>query len=248
MTWAHLVSAKSAGHSGNGNVTANFDGTGCEFIAFGCGRTVQGGIGDCTSSTGDTYTLDENTNNDVDVTIYSKGTPTVTSSMTVSITPGASTTSVWILGFSGHNTKDQSSQHGINTTTGTSIQPGALTPSAANQLAITNLCTDGSPTGFSIDSSFTNPVGAHNPAVSGVNYGASGAYLINPALSSLNPTWSWTSSVVRSTCMVIYGQSGAAGEIKFRNSLKIPSTTTFKSRNGWTLAQIKTINTWTTGS
>jgi len=124
---------------------------------------------------------------------------TVTSGMTANGSTAAAAYSggVSIMKFSGAG----------NTGGATSLQNSALTPNAANMIAITGLATDGSPLGIQIDSSLT--IRQSNPSVQFVNYGVSFADLINPAQASLAPTWSWTNSVVADTLMVVFAEPSA---------------------------------------
>jgi hypothetical protein len=74
--------------------------------------------------------------------------------------------------------------------TGTSIQPGSVTPSNADNIVITGVgegTTGGTP---SVDGGFTEP----NAEADGAAFSATIAYLIQSAATAQNPTWSGITS------------------------------------------------------
>ena len=114
--------------------------------------------------------------------------PTVGSSMTFSPTAGFGRAA--FAGFSGVATAsplDQTAAGG--STSGTSLQPGSITPAENDELVVATLAWDNSDTA-SVNSSFTisNQGSSANPI------GAALGYLIQTTAAAVNPTWSITNS------------------------------------------------------
>ena len=118
--------------------------------------------------------------------------PTVTSSMTFTASsPGGNTnTSLTVMGFSGTVSPplDQSTNPAASASGSTTLSPGSLTPSQANELLVS--CLAGTPTP-TIASPFT--LGPVVPAVSSVAQGSALGYQIQaPGPAAENPAWSWS--------------------------------------------------------
>lgn len=128
----------------------------------------------------------------------------VSSSMTFSPTAGFGRAA--FAGFSGVATSsplDQTSAGGA--VSGTSIQPGSITPSQNDCLIASCFEWDNSDTA-SIDSSFTisNQGGSPNPI------GAAFGYLIQTTAAAVNPTWSIASSALMASRQASFKAAAAA--------------------------------------
>jgi hypothetical protein len=93
--------------------------------------------------------------------------------------------------FSGSAASPFDVENGFNGS-GTTLQPGSVTPSEANELLITALAFNGSGSPLSINLGFTVIEDAN--FVSGQSYGVGLAYLIQGPAAPVNLTWTRTNS------------------------------------------------------
>lgn len=88
-------------------------------------------------------------------------------------------------------TSDPFDQQNTGTTgasVATSVQPGSVTPTSANQLLVTSVSGYVEPTGFTISpGSFT--ITAQSGLLGGTNYAGAQAYLVETTATTQNPTW-----------------------------------------------------------
>lgn len=107
-------------------------------------------------------------------------------------------------GAASGNPLDQNSSH-ANSVTGTTVQPGSVTPSQGNELVVAGQTEDvangsaGQWANPTIDSGFTVSVSTPGQSDSFVAYGAASAYLIQTSATAENPTWTTDSSVGSAT-------------------------------------------------
>lgn len=140
--------------------------------------------------------------------IYYSKNPTVGSSHTFTVT-GVSFVAFQVLAFSGADLTSPFDVENGNSTTGTTLQPGSVTPSANGSLLVVGLGSNQSEGGVSIDSSFT--IQESNPYTGGTNYGGFCAYKIQGTASAENPTWTMgTSRNYYSTIAVFAPASGGS--------------------------------------
>jgi hypothetical protein len=125
--------------------------------------------------------------------IYAQG-QSVSSSMTftASAPGGTSYPSLTVMGFSGAvaSPLDQNNKTGSGGVT--TLQPGSITPTQANELLVSCLAVNGTNSGASVSSPFT--IG---PVVNGTasNEGVAEAYQIQaPGPTAVNPTWTWSTA------------------------------------------------------
>lgn len=115
--------------------------------------------------------------------------PTVGSGHTVTLTDsgGSLFGSIDIAGFSGTLTASSYDvENGAGTTSGTTKQPGSVTPGEANELVVTTVGAGNAKT-FTIDSSFS--IASQNSG-GGSNFSNGLAYIVqSPGPSAVNPTW-----------------------------------------------------------
>lgn len=118
---------------------------------------------------------------------------------------------VAVMAFSGLDTGDPfGGESAGNANSGTTIQPGSLTPDADFSLVVTGLGTDpGSDGGTAdVDSGFTDVFVAR---VGGTNVGAGLAYLFQDTAAAVNPTWTITSGTNAATSAYFHGTGGGGG-------------------------------------
>lgn len=85
---------------------------------------------------------------------------------------------------------------GVQEGSGTTVQPGSITPSVANSLIVCGLGTAFSASGavISINGAFS-PVLESVPFSAGTYYGSNLAYMIQGAAAAVNPTWTSTTTL-----------------------------------------------------
>jgi hypothetical protein len=114
--------------------------------------------------------------------------------------------SISVSAFSGAHATPYTSQVAGSGGTGTSRQPGSITPSEDNCLVISGVDFN-TGTSPSINSSFT--IGATSIYVSSYRLGGSIAYLIQTTATVVNPTWSWTGSVNNAASIAVFKSAAA---------------------------------------
>lgn len=82
---------------------------------------------------------------------------------------------------------------GTGASTGTSTQPGSVTPGAINELLVTTVSGYVETSGFSINSGFT--ISSQSPLVGGTNFAGAQAYLVETSIVAQNPTWTLSSGI-----------------------------------------------------
>ncbi len=91
---------------------------------------------------------------------------------------------------------DQTSAGG-STTIANTIQPGPITPGASGSLIVTGIAMGGGDPGTSsgsINSGYT--ITDQLGFLSGTYFGTAQAYLVQSAAAAINPTWSWTGTML----------------------------------------------------
>lgn len=104
---------------------------------------------------------------------------------------------------------DQTNNNYAGTGSDTSVQPGSVTPSEANELVVTALENrfDSSDSSRSINSGFTisGQSGNHDNSAS-----LALAYLVQTSAAAVNPTWSWSSGGTANAVIGTFKASAAA--------------------------------------
>lgn len=198
-TWLNLSPAAgialaqhvSAASSGGGTVTSSAsDFTNVKLIKL-C-RTAYAGITDdsVSSSPSNTWVPLTTYTDTVDVALqcWYAINPTVSSSMTFTITTSGSGPAFVALGFTGTSSSPLDQQNGSNgaVTTITSFQPGSITPSQINSLVTSCFGFD---TALTASVSGVTLVEQRNYST-GNNFGIACGYIIQSSISAINPTWS----------------------------------------------------------
>ncbi len=184
-----LVANTGAGSSDSSNVTTSAIGTtGANLIVVGvAGYTSFAAT--LTDNKGNTWTaLTARTGAVCRSVIWYCSNPTVGSGHTFSLTSGGGVPSLCVAAFSGAKaTSPYEAESGSSIATGTSLQPGSLTPSENGELLVTELSLvfDETPT---INSSFTI---TNHTTKDANHYSSTLAYRVQSTAAAINPTWSW---------------------------------------------------------
>lgn len=134
--------------------------------------------------------------------------PTVGSGHTFTYTLTAGFSSLAVAAFSGSDTSSPfDQQNGASTSGATTIQPGSVTPSQANELIVVGLAETNSGS-VSINGGFT--ISDQVDYVPGTAFGVSLAYLIQTTATAENPTWTWVASTESATCIATFKAGSAS--------------------------------------
>jgi hypothetical protein len=209
------VNSISASLGSNGGTTGTIDTTGADLIVVHVGKfdgatggASGGTLSDSKSNAWTPGTLQDGT--DAVSRIFFCEFPTVGSGHDFTFSNTSSFSTIEVLAFSG--AKIAGSYHSENgaTGSGTSLQPGSVTPSENGSLIFTGKCWNASISSLSINSSFT--LQEEDPYGAGVNMGAAAAYLIQGTAGAVNPTWSWSGSAsAAATIAVFLPEDGGGG-------------------------------------
>lgn len=98
---------------------------------------------------------------------------------------------------------------GGNFTSGTSAQPGSVTPDTNGSLLVAGFSQDGAVTSVSVNSGFTKREDV--PFTGGSNYGHTSATLIQASAAAINPTFSWTSNTAGNIAIAVFRPAVGVG-------------------------------------
>ena len=195
-----MVSSVSAGSGSSAVTTGNIATTGATLLTamvsyYGMAATTA----NISDSAGNTWTqLSDYAASFYRVRLFYCLAPTTSASHTVTFSKAGSYPTVCFSSWSGVSSYDSESG---SSATGTSIQPGSITPSANGALLMTSLFNAVVQT-YAIDSGFTE---LDNVAfASSQHVGGEFAYLIQPTAAAVNPTWSWSTSTAASVNMACF--------------------------------------------
>lgn len=132
--------------------------------------------------------------------------PTVGSGHTASYTQSGAYPTIALLAFSGAHATPLD-QESTNSGSGTSLQPGSITPTEDNCLIVCILAHEGA-TSISIDSGFTI---VESLPFLGPAEGLAVAYKIQTTAAAVNPTWSWSGSTNAGSCIASFKAAGGGG-------------------------------------
>lgn len=190
-----LVVQTSAGSSdSNTFTTSNIDTTGATLLVVSIvsAATVSAPtLSDNKSNTWTALTTRTTPGPTVRTIMYYAENPTVGSGHNFTVTGDGKFASINVSAWSGTATASVfDTENGNNgAETGTSIQPGSVTPANNDSLVVTSLSLGVSATP-TINGSFT--ITSSVDVVGGQHYGCSFAYLIQTTAAAANPTWDWS--------------------------------------------------------
>jgi hypothetical protein len=129
---------------------------------------------------------------DNEIRAYVATNPSVGPGHTFTVSGSNIFASIAVLSFSGaHSSGPFDQQAGQGVASGTSAQPGSVTPSEDNELLIAALTFEVSNT-ISVNSGFT--IAGQANLIGGVSYGIAAAYKIQTTAGAENPTFSWANA------------------------------------------------------
>lgn len=204
----HIIQGATAT---NNVTTSAVNTTGANLIVISVASYKPGGTVTISDSKSNTYTAltQRNAPNDARVQLYYCASPTVGSGHTFT---GTSTGAYPVLGVitaSGAAASPFDQESGSGADTGTTSQPGSLTPSQNNCLLVTGIELHVNATPFSVDSGFS----ADMLNFSSGNYVAAGvATKIQTTAGAENPTWTWTTSGANATAMAVFKASASSAK------------------------------------
>lgn len=105
--------------------------------------------------------------------------------------------------WSGANVAPFDVQNGAVAGTGTTIQPGSVTPNQNNSLVVTSVdpIFAGGSSGYAIDGGFT--ISDSIASQSGIE-GLAMAYLVQTSAAAANPNWSWTGAAESAATIAVF--------------------------------------------
>ena len=189
MTFAPVGHSPIAG-AHDGGTSAGIDTTGANLLVFVA--STYAGLNPTpvlSDSFSNTWTLRKSQADGSGhvIAIYDVSSPTVGPAHTVSFTGGSIYSSGEFLAFSGAAGSPFDQASGATDGGSATVQPGSITPSAANCLLVVGLAQDGAlGAAATIDSGFTAEDGQDGTASS---VGVVGAYLVQSAALAVNPTF-----------------------------------------------------------
>lgn len=205
MAIAVLHHLSTAGNS-SAATTSAVDTTGANLIVVAIGSYVPNGAAAITDSKSNTWTaLTARASTNARVRLYYTVPSSVGSGHTFTSTATGAFPFCSVVVMSGAHASPFDQESGGNAASGTSSQPGSITPSENNCVLITglNFYTGNTAT---INSSFTRQ--ATNYGVSN-NLAGGIAYKIQTTAGAENPTWSWTGSAENATAMASFKSAGS---------------------------------------
>lgn len=210
MAWS-LVQNVTAGGTANGVTTPSTDFSAATFIIVNCawytGTTPDGTLGD---SDGNEYNpLTKMTVESVACRLFWT-IPVNPSPMTHSYNGNGIFPSIQVLGFTGNAASPFDAESAGGNSTGSTVQPGSLTPSEDDCLLVTGMVNENNSGGGAgtINGGFT----AHAVNYSGGNHLGGGiAYLIQTSAAGANPTWDLTNAVAGGIAAIMASFKAAAG-------------------------------------
>lgn len=206
----------------HGGTTGAIDMSGADLIVVVLGFTGAFGTyttGDVTDNRSNSYIVSAKTTSTDGSTelgcqlAYAPAT-SVGSGHTISVANigGSAFLSVCVAGFSGSlATSPLDAVNGAGGASVSSLQPGSVTPSEANELIITGLGANDM-TGLGIS---PGTVAASISTVGGTSYGSGLGYHIQTTATAENPTWSWTNAYNCAARVATFKAAGGSGGTVF---------------------------------
>lgn len=151
------------------------------------------------------------------LTIYIWENPTTGSGHTFTLNKGTGSLSggIGVIAFSGVKTSTSTDQTSVNNTPNTtSVQPGIITPSEANEVVVCawtmagNGVTD-TPTTSGLTAAYALPRQTTGGGIFPIGIG----YVIQTSAAAVNPTWSWTSADFATSVIASFKQAAGGGGV-----------------------------------
>ncbi len=200
MAYALIASAHARSTNGTDATTGAINTTAANLLAVHVSNYGGGSAGTLTDSKGNTWVpcTPQNGGNARSRWYYAAGSVTVGSGHTFTITAGFAALEVFA--FSGADASPFDQESG-SLVTGTSLQPGSLTPSEDDSLILTAVAVTADET-IAVDGSFSTPL--KDPYTPGENLGGAASYWIQTTATAVNPTWTLGNFIEISATMVVF--------------------------------------------
>lgn len=208
MAFALIAHTFAVSAAGDGVTTPAINTTGADILVVGISDI--GGSGTITDSKGNTWTpLSLATQGSLHARLVYAKSPTVGSGHTFTVTDTGGFPSIYVAAFSGSNLSAPFDQENTGTSaSGTTVQPGSITPSADNELIVTMEATNSTPKPYSIDSGFVITDSSNN---AGSNFAGALACLIQTSAAAVNPTWTMSQSLGQAATIASFKAAAVAG-------------------------------------
>lgn len=217
---AFVASAKITTGTSSGSTTAAANTTGANLIVLAVQYQTNATI-TVSDSAGNTWTALSAYGNwaESGSQMYYCLNPVTSSAHTFTVSGSGSYSQISALAFSGAGAIDQQAGYATTTIGNTSVQPGSITPSYANELIVSSVNNNGLYS-ISINDSFT--AYTYNQ-VNNVTFGGGIAYLIQTSAAAIDPTWSFTASSGQSVAAIAsFRLGGFIAAIS--GSIRLPAT------------------------
>ncbi len=188
---AFVASAKITTGTSSGSTTAAANTTGANLIVLAVQYLMEPTI-TVSDSAGNTWTALSAYGSYAESAsqMYYCLNPVTSAAHTFTVSGSGSYAQISALAFSGAGAIDQQAGYAATTIGNTSVQPGSITPSYANELIVSSVNNNGLYS-ISINDSFT--AYTYNQ-VNNVTFGGGIAYLIQTSAAAIDPTWSFAAS------------------------------------------------------
>lgn len=188
-----LVTHQANGSTNSNSATTTAQNTSTSTLIVLVATSFSGGVVVTDSSSNTWASLTQQTQGSFFEQIFYCYSPTTSASHTFTATGTSTFPAIAMLAFTGTAGTTVDQQNGTFSTSGTSVQPGSLTPGFANEVVVTGLTTGNGPGAFSINGSFVIGDTLQN-ATNSIVIGS--AYWIQTTATASNPTWSWVNLTV----------------------------------------------------
>lgn len=209
MAFSFITHAEAGSTNNHSVTTASIDTTGADIIVINVGWYGSGTTPTVTDSKSNSWTsLTSRVDANIGCRIWYKASPTVGSGHTFTATGLGSYPNIQVLAFSGAHATPFDVENG-GTGTGSTKQPGSITPAEGNELVIAGLGHENNSGGaVSIDGSYT----AYTVAYSVGNCEGGGiAYWIQGSATATNPTWNITNSAAIAAAIAAFKSAAGGG-------------------------------------
>ena len=202
--------------------TGNLDTSGADLIVIIFSHLAANGDTAISDNQGNSYTARTQYDSGANAErLYYKQAPTTSTTHTFTSTLSLQYGSMVVLAFSGSATTPYNTENGA-TTTGTTLQPGSITPSEDNCVVVAGLSAGATGT-YAIDSGFSTVYQVNYSG--GVNYGVAAAYKIQTTAAAVNPTFSGfgfsTDAATQASFKAVAASSGDTQEWMSRSVPKV---------------------------
>lgn len=198
----------------NGGATAGaFDSTGANLL-IACVSKYASATATVTDSKSNTWNMlvEFSFATEADIQIWYSVPTSVGTLHTFTVSGTGVTSSTHVTAWAGAHATPADQTNGAGADTGTTQQPGSVTPGTDDQLVVTCITngTNTNDTGRAINSGFT--ISGEIGEQSG-SYDVAGAYLVQTTATPVNPTWSNLISTYRNSAIATFKAAGGGSGV-----------------------------------